>query len=92
MVLKVRSAEEIDQHLQRPASIALIKRVGIARAKANGVFATEHKIALNRLLLKAYFGPKAFRGTQGRALKAISEFAPPHNETGEQEGTRQKTT
>ena len=73
--MKLRSHEEIQEFLTRPKHLAIIRKAALA-PYTRGVRKKETNKLLSqvtRLLLKSALGEKVFRGSTGRAFKAVAE-------------------
>jgi len=72
--MKPRTNEQIQEYLLHPKNIKIAEKAAIAHFK--GVSQKEmgkHSEKVRRLLLKAAFGEKVFRGSIGRAFRALAE-------------------
>jgi len=73
--MKPRTAEQIQSYLLQPKNLKFWED---AASKYYSPISEQERDKLyqkiNRFVLKAAFGEKVFRGTEGRALKAISEI------------------
>ena len=72
--MKPRTNEQIQEYLLHPKNIKIAEKAAIAHSE--GVSQKEmgkHLEKVRKLLLKAAFGEKIFRGSTGRAFKALAE-------------------
>ncbi|MBI4406646.1 hypothetical protein HY571_01915 [Candidatus Micrarchaeota archaeon] len=71
-----RTHEEMENFLCKPQNLETMRRAIAVRkfgGKPKNIKDKKHDERVNRLILKAVFGQRVFRGASGRHFKAISE-------------------
>ena len=78
MTLRLRTDEEIEQFILHPKNQASLSRaVKRALSALNKKEKRRLDVKVNKLALRAVFGPHVFRSAEGRKLKAIAERRKP---------------
>ncbi len=79
MHIHLRTEEEIGAYITRPGNLRAILAAVPELQRSDEREAVKHNVAARRVAISAMFKSKAFRGTKGSILKAVTELQEPRH-------------